>query len=246
MILQHSTWPEVESYLQRSTGIIIPIGSTEQHGPNGLIGTDAICPEIIACGIAERVEVMVGPTLNVGMAQHHMGFPGTISLRPSTLQAVVMDVVASLTQHGFTHLYFLNGHGGNTETVGTAFSEIYAENSLGKSNRQMLCKIKNWWTTGGIRELSRELFNDAEGFHATPSEVSLTFFACPESIKQADMSPLIAPSGSFRDAADFRRKFPDGRIGSNPALASVEAGEKLYQAAVADLTEDYQAFIQSV
>lgn len=245
MRLQHSTWPEVESYLQRSTGIIIPIGSTEQHGPNGLIGTDAICPETIAGGIAEQMEVMIGPTLNVGMAQHHMGFPGTIALRPSTLQAVVMDVVASLTQHGFTHLYFLNGHGGNTETVGTAFSEIYAENSLGMANRQVLCKIKNWWMTSGIRKLSRELFDDAEGFHATPSEVSLTFFAHPESVKQADMSPPLAPTGEFRDATDFRCKFPDGRIGSNPALASIEAGEKLYHAAVADLTEDYQAFIRS-
>lgn len=244
MLLQHCSWPEVESYLQRSTGIIIPIGSTEQHGPNGLIGTDAICPETIARGIAEQVDVMIGPTLNVGMAQHHLGFPGTIALRPSTLQAVVKDVVVSLTQHGFTHVYFLNGHGGNTETVGTAFSEIYAENSLGMASREVHCKIRNWWTASSIKKLSHELFGSDEGFHATPSEVSLTFYAHPESVKHADMSPEVAPTGSFRDAADFRRTFPDGRIGSNPALASIEAGEQLYHAAVADLTEDYQAFIK--
>ena len=81
MLLTLSAWPEVEEYLTRSTGILIPLGSTEQHGPNGLLGTDAICPETIARGVAEKIDVMVGPTLNLGMAQHHLGFAGTISLR---------------------------------------------------------------------------------------------------------------------------------------------------------------------
>ena len=53
MLLQHQTWQEVETYLTRSPGIILPIGSTEQHGPNGLIGTDAICAEVIARGVGE-------------------------------------------------------------------------------------------------------------------------------------------------------------------------------------------------
>ncbi|MGL5034291.1 MAG: creatininase family protein, partial [Microcystaceae cyanobacterium] len=83
MQLQLSTWLEVEAYLQSATGIIIPIGSTEQHGPTGLIGTDAICAEAIAKGVGEEVGAMVGPTINVGMALHHLGFPGSLSLRPS-------------------------------------------------------------------------------------------------------------------------------------------------------------------
>ena len=57
MRLQTATWPEVEAYLEKSKGIIVPIGSTEQHGPNGMLGTDAICPEIIAFGVAESIEV---------------------------------------------------------------------------------------------------------------------------------------------------------------------------------------------
>ena len=68
MLLQHQTWQEVESYLSRSTGIILPIGSTEQHGPNGLIGTDAICAGVIARGVGEAAEAMVGPTIGVGIA----------------------------------------------------------------------------------------------------------------------------------------------------------------------------------
>ena len=87
MLLQHQTWQEVETYLTRSNGIILPIGSTEQHGPNGLIGTDAICAEVIARGVGEAADAMVGPTIGVGIAVHHMGFAGSMTVRPSTLIA---------------------------------------------------------------------------------------------------------------------------------------------------------------
>ena len=94
-----------------------------------------------------------------------------------------------------------------------------------------------------MRALSRELYGAAEGSHATPSEVSLSWFAHPEAVKQADMSPAIAPAGSFYDADDYRTRFPDGRIGSNPSLASIEAGERLFNAAVDDVGKDYHAFL---
>ena len=81
MQLHLSSWPEVEAYLATSKAILIPIGSTEQHGPNGLLGTDALCPEIIAKRAGDESGILVGPTFNVGIAQHHMAFPGTITLR---------------------------------------------------------------------------------------------------------------------------------------------------------------------
>ncbi len=248
MLLQLSTWQEVEAYLERSRAIIIPIGSHEQHGPNGLIGTDAICPETVAHGVHERIDALVAPTLSIGMAQHHLGFAGSIAFRPSTLIAVVKDVVLSLARHGFDRCYFLNGHGGNIATVSAAFSEIYAENSFavgGGNQPRLRCKLSNWYGAPGVQRLSRELFGDAEGSHATPSEVSLTYYAYPDAVKNAQMTPERAPTGPIYDADDYRTRFPDGRIGSNPALATVEAGKRLFEAAVEDVSREFQAFAES-
>lgn len=243
MQLKLSTWPEVEAYLTRSRGIIVPIGSTEQHGPNGQLGTDAICPETVALGVAGQCEVMIAPTINYGMAQHHLGFAGTISLRPSTLMALVRDVVESLALHGFEHIYFLNGHGGNVATMNAAFAEIYAESSLGRSQRNLRLKVTNWWQSPGVLQLSKQLFGKAEGRHATPSEISLSHFASQQPLTHVPMSPEIAANGEIHDASDFRAHFPDGRIGSNPSLATLEAGERLLSVAVQDVLTDYQAFL---
>ncbi|MFQ5776331.1 MAG: creatininase family protein [Kiloniellaceae bacterium] len=248
MMLHLCTWPEVEERLKRSAGIIVPIGSTEQHGPNGLIGTDALCAEVVARGVGEQADALVAPTVSVGMAQHHLGFPGSMTLRPSTLIAVVRDIVRSLARHGFDRIYFLNGHGGNIATLGAAFSEVYADTSLDGAGDNVCgprCRLKNWYDGPAVKRLSQELFGGAEGSHATPSEVSLTQYAFPEAIKRANMTPKIAPKGPIRDAADYRRRFPDGRIGSDPSLASPEAGKRLYEAAVTEVTADYLEFLSA-
>ncbi|MCW0236667.1 MAG: creatininase family protein [Ferrovibrio sp.] len=246
MQLHLSTWAEVETYLKRSTGIIIPIGSTEQHGPNGLIGTDAICAEVFAAEVGRVAGALVGPTINVGMAQHHLGFPGSMTLRPTTLIAVIRDMVASLSRHGFDRFFFLNGHGGNIATATAAFSEIYAEASLappGHNVPSLRCTIKNWWEAPSARRLSNSLFPGEEGSHATPSEVSVTYHAYPQAVKDAEMTPRVAPNGGFTDAADYRSRFADGRIGSNPALATKEHGKTIMEAVVPELADSYRAFL---
>ncbi|MBT3910266.1 MAG: creatininase family protein [Rhodospirillaceae bacterium] len=248
MRLQLASWLEVETYLKASSGIIIPIGSTEQHGPTGFVGTDALAAEGVAWKVGERIGAMVAPTISVGMAQHHLGFPGSMTLRPSTLIAVVRDTVESLARAGFDRFFFLNGHGGNIHTVNAAFNEIYAEKSLSPaSNRPAVrCTMMNWFMCNGVRELALELYGDAEGSHATASEVSLTYHLFPGAaarIKDAPLMPEIAPEGKIYDADDFRRSFPDGRMGSNPKLSTAEHGARFLEIATDELAESYQAFV---
>jgi creatinine amidohydrolase len=246
MLLERCTWQEVERYLGQSTGIILPVGSTEQHGPNGLIGTDALCAELIARGVGDVTGALVAPTVNFGMAQHHMAFCGTMSLRPQTLLAVLVDLLGSLAQHGFERCLVVNGHGGNMATIAAAFSELHARASLGAAGQpaSLRCRLRNWWSPPAVTEAQKELFGDRDGSHATASEISVTQFALPESIKRAELDPPLAPAGSgFTDAADFRRRYPDGRIGSDPSLADPGHGERLYRLAVDGLAEDYRQFL---
>jgi len=244
-LLHLSTWTEVEDYLTRSQGIILPIGSTEQHGPTGLIGTDAICAEAIARGVGEATHAIVAPTINVGMALHHTAFPGSISLRPSTLILVIRDYINSLAKAGFTRFFFINGHGGNVATLKAAFAETYAVVSdlhLPNAN-QVRCQVNNWYMCGSVYKLAKELYGHQEGSHATPSEVALTQYIYPEAIKKGTLSPTVSQDHRIFGAADFRRRYPDGRMGSNPALATPDHGKQFYELAVKDLSHSYLEFL---
>jgi creatinine amidohydrolase len=246
MQLATASWPEVEDHLRTADGIIVPIGSTEQHGPNGLIGTDHLCAEFVAKGVGDAIGCAVAPTLAYGMSQHHLGFKGSATLRPSTLMLVVRDVVQSLAVHGFRKFFFINGHGGNVATVTAAFDEIYAAVSMGDAMPAVQCRMVFW--SGGPRgkAVADELYPGVNGNHATAAEVSLAQYYQPDHIKHAQMMPKVAPASvPFFDSADYRSRFADGRIGSDPSLSSPEHGKLLYEAAVADMIEAYRAFVAS-
>lgn len=248
MLLHLSTWTEVEAYLNKNDGIIFPIGSTEQHGPTGLIGTDAICAEALAHGVGETANALVGPTINVGMALHHTGFPGSISLRPSTLIALIQDYIKPLARHGFTRFFFINGHGGNVATLKAAFAETYA--TLADLNlpnaAKIRCRVSNWYMGKAVHLLAQELYGQREGSHATPSEVALTQYVYPNHIKSDQLTPEVAPTGyPIYGAADFRQHYPDGRMGSMPQLATPEHGQQFYEVAVKELVNEYLRFLEA-
>ena len=221
--LELLTWGDVERYLERSRGIIVPIGSTEQHGPNGIIGTDFVCAEAIARRVGAATETLVAPTIPVGMARHHMAFPGTITLRPETLMAVLRDYVWSLAQHGFRTVSFINGHGGNIATAAAALSNI----------REELPEVQvewiDWVLVPEVAAVAKELYADREGAHATPSEVSVTMAVYPDDVRVID-GPLDIEGCRVRGIGSsqaFREWYPDGRMGSDPSLARGEHGERL-------------------
>jgi creatinine amidohydrolase/Fe(II)-dependent formamide hydrolase-like protein len=87
------------------------------------------------------------------------------------------------------------------------------------------------------------MFPVGEGSHATASEVSVTYHAYPDAQKKVEMHPKIAPTGSIRDADDYRRQFPDGRIGSDPSQATPEKGKRIVDAAARALVSDYRSFL---
>jgi len=246
MKLSLSTWCDVEAYLERSKTILLPIGSMEQHGPTGLIGTDALCPQIIAeAAAADDPDILIGPTFSVGCAQHHLGFPGSMTLRPSTMIAVMADWCASLRRHGFERIYWLNGHGGNIATIAAAFAEIYAERSFTGPQSPLpplTMKQRNWWELPGVMAVCQRLHPTNDGSHATASEVAVTYAAFPEQQRDLVLDPPVAPTGSFTDAEDYRQRFADGRIGSDPKQATVEGGQEIIAAAASALRQEFTRF----
>ncbi len=253
MLLAHSTWQEVEAYLGRSHGVVIPLGSTEQHGPVGMIGTDALTAEAVARGLGERAGALVGPTLALGVAQFNLAFPGTVSVRASTLMAVIEDYVLSLASQGFERFYFVNGHGGNIAPARAAFQDVYSRWSLGeRTGAAPRCRLRSWWEHPEADRLRKLLYGAMEGMHATPSEIALTLHAHPDAARRADASPPAALPAEFLrdhggdnhwDARTHRAAFPDGRVGSDSSLATGEHGRALLAAAVDGACADYAAFL---
>lgn len=109
--LQELTWEEVKQLTADCQGtIILPIGSTEQHGPHLPVGTDTMVAITLAEAASAETGVAVAPPLWFGWSPHHMVLPGTITVRPEILAELVYDVVRSLQQHGFDKFILLNGH----------------------------------------------------------------------------------------------------------------------------------------
>ena len=111
---------EVEAFLLDHQTVIVPTGSTEQHGPHGPLLTDVFVPQEVARRVAPRVGALVAPSINYGLSYPHVGFTGVVNLRIPTFMAVVEDVAASLATAGFTRIVFLNGHYDNTYAIAYA------------------------------------------------------------------------------------------------------------------------------
>ncbi|MCJ7622716.1 MAG: creatininase family protein [Anaerolineaceae bacterium] len=116
-LLENLTWPKAKKAFEETSMVVIPVGSTEQHGPHLPLGTDFFVPREIARLLMERSNVIVTPTLPIGYAKYHTMFPGTLSLKEETLKNVLIDICEDLLKYGTTHILFIDGHGGNLNAL---------------------------------------------------------------------------------------------------------------------------------
>lgn len=117
--LEELTWPDVKAAMQGGVDtVIFAVGATEQHGPHLPLSCDTLIGGSLAELVARRLgRALVAPTVRVGCSQHHMAFPGTISIEPVELSALLMDYMETIFHHGFHCVVMIPSHGGNFSTV---------------------------------------------------------------------------------------------------------------------------------
>jgi len=236
LLLSDLGWPDVQEYLRHDDRMILVVGSTEQHGRHMTFASDVWQPWEIACRVSDRTGVLVAPSLNYGMSLHHLGFPGSLSLRPQTLASVIMDLLESAYEHGFRRILLLNGHGGNTAAIQTALAESLNE------LHGLQVRLGIWWHEPEVKAVMEAAFPGEAGGHANASETSMVLAIRPDVVRldRAEHSP-DAPSPGFLTRQVFMDYFPHGVIGSDPRKASAEVGERALTAAV----EVYEKLLQA-
>lgn len=124
LVLQEMSWVDVKAYLETGDMVIIPLGSTEQHGPHMPLGTDFYEALEISKKISARTGVVVAPVVMAGYSYYHSGFPGSLSLKTETLAQVLFETAEMLMKYGFKRFMFLNYHGGNSTAEANVIQRI--------------------------------------------------------------------------------------------------------------------------
>jgi creatinine amidohydrolase len=137
MRIADMNWMQVEQHVKHDQRAVLPIGSTEQHGLLSLC-VDVILSERVSVEAAQPVGVPVFPVINYGFTPSFVDYPGTVTLRLSTLCALMVDVLDSMVRSGFRQILIVNGHGGNSPAHGAIMEWL-------DRNRGVQVKWHNWW-----------------------------------------------------------------------------------------------------
>lgn len=248
------TWQEVASYLERKDIVLIPVGSTEQHGPHLPLGVDALVAQRLAEDAARRADVLVAPPIWFGWAPQHMGFAGTVTLRAETLTALIEDVCLSLIHHGFRRIVIVNGHRiANLPPLQVAVARVRHKTGVyvGVADPVFLG-----------HEVHKQLLMDADAggvSHAEGLETAHMRHIAPDLVREDQVRRAIAGQGQhlpwhivdpFRagdrvwtatTANELRATAPTGAMG-NPPWGTAERGRHLHEM----LVERLVAFLQEL
>lgn len=210
LMLADLSTAELKSFLDDIRLVLIPVGSIEQHGPNLSLNADTILAKSASHYIASRMypEVLVAPEICLGISNHHMAFPGTITIQESTFIALLYDIVGSLNKHGFTRFLFINGHSGNAASLHIAIKYIYER-----------LDIK---FIGSCQYF--DLGNEKGAGHAAEIEVSFAYALAPEIVKTGQLADGELTDLKKIDGLDmpymterFSKNGPSGPIGKPSA-----------------------------
>ena len=228
MRVHDCNWMMLEKYLAHDDRIVLPIGSTEQHGYLS-VGTDAILAERVAVEAAEPLGVPVLPALPFGITPYFAAFPGSPSLRMNTYIAVIRDLLDSLYGQGFRRIAIVNGHGGNSPAAGVLREWLAAGHD---SKVQVL--FHDWWNAPRVWEVVQRY--EKESSHGSWMEnfpwTRIPGVAMPKGVK-----PPI-PQRMIRQAppAELRRLTVDGTFGGSYERPDEEVLE-VWRTGVAEVRE---------
>ena len=236
MRLADSTWTDVRDV--ETDVALLPVGSTEQHGPHAPLGLDSLTAEAIASAAADRyaadrdAEVLVGPTLPVGVAAEHRNFEGTLWVSADTFRAYVGETIESLASHGIDRVVVVNGHGGNVD----ALRELCGRLSR---SEDVYAAQYTWFDAVEFEDLG----------HAGPAETSMIRHLRPELIRE-DRTETAAEGGSAgwgewvsgTNLAYDSDEFTDSGAVGDPREGSAELGAEL----LAEATDSLVALLDAV
>jgi creatinine amidohydrolase len=244
------TYVDVGEYLKEKDSILVPMASLEQHGPHLPLYTDTITAEEISSRVAEHIGVLYTPPIWMGYSPQHMHEAGqgrgTITVRSSTLLAVMYDVARSLIHHGFNRIHFINGHGSNVKVVDPILRKLRYE--TGALISFLIPYMENY--VGILEGLMENPPEETPGWHASELETSQDMAHNPDLVRmeraertlahipdwlprtfaKKDGMPDVEFEGYkyFRFPMDHHEFIESGTIG-NPMRATIEKGEEAFR-----------------
>ena len=238
-LLEHLTWPEAQKRFKEVDIALLPVGSTEQHGPHLPLDTDSFDANYLAHQVAaacSHPKPFVLPLIPYGVSYHHEDFSGTLSISPKTLSDLVYEVGMSAARHGITKIVIINGHGGNIPAL------QFAAQMINKNARIFSCVETGETSDKDIQDLS-ETLNDV---HAGEIETSTSLAIRPDMVRTNRMRPSIprfssrylnfSSKRSVEWFARTSRISASGVLG-DPTKSSQEKGKKMWKIMIKHLTE---------
>ena len=223
MRIEDLNWMDVEGYLQHDDRLMLVVGACEQHGYLSLL-SDVKIPLALADAASQQSGVLVAPPVNFGSSPYFLTYPGTLSLRLSTLMDVVEDIVRSAVGQGFKRILVLNGHGGNNG-LKARLTEV--ANDLPEIKMQWYA----WWMAHSVEEVA--LRHELKPSHANWLEAFP--FTIVADLPDGEKTPPHVPS-DILDAQTARQVYGDGSFGGRYRVPQ-ETMQEVFDAALQDVLQ---------